>query len=131
MLRFLLDEHLSPDLVAAVQTLQAEIVVISLPEWGKGRYVGADDRTILAAAYEQGLTLVTYDQKTIPPLLVAWGERATPHAGVVFGSIHTIPTSDIGSLALARALVRLWRRDADLDWTNQVAYLTRGADDVL
>ena len=100
---------------------------MSLHEWEDGRYVGGDDSTVLAKAYEHGLTLVTHDQTTIPPLLVYWGERGVSHAGVVFGSVHTILTSDIG--AIARALVQIWHRYADRDWTNHIAYLTRSSDD--
>ena len=125
MPRFLLDEHISPDVVAAMQSLRPHIDVVSMRQWEEGQYLGADDSIVLARAYEQKLTLVTYDQKTIPPLLVYWAQRDIPHAGVVFASTHTIPTSDIG--AIARALAQVWQTQGDLDWVNRVVYLTRAS----
>jgi hypothetical protein len=91
--------------------------------WENGQYKGLDDDVVLAKAHEQGLTLVTYDLKTIPPLLVQWDQRRIPHAGVIFGSSHTIATNNIG--ALARALIHVWQEYGDLDRTNRVAYLTK------
>ena len=88
--------------------------------------MGAADALVLATAYEQGLTLVTYDLKTISPLLVRWGERGIHHAGVVFGDEHTIETRDIGGVA--RALVQTWEEQGDLDWTNHIAYLNRAPE---
>lgn len=123
MLQFLLDEHVSPRVAEAVQAIRPEIVVMSINAWEDGQYVGQDDSAILIRAYERGFTLVTYDQATIPPLLVSSGERGTSHAGVIFASSRSIPTSDIGSIA--RALVRMWDQQRELDWTNRIAYIVR------
>jgi hypothetical protein len=123
VLRFLLDEHLSPEIVSAVQAVHQEISVVSMNHWENGQYKGLDDDVVLAKAHEQGLNLVTYDLKTIPPLLVQWGHLGIPHAGVIFGSSHTISTSNIG--AVARALIHVWQEYGDLCWTNRIAYLTR------
>ncbi len=126
MPQFLLDEHLSARIVSAVHLIRHDIAVVSLYDWEDGQYVGVADGLILAQAHEQGLTLVTYDMKTISPLLVRWGERGVPHAGVVFGDTRTIPTNDFGGIA--RALVRLWQEQGDLDWTNHIAYLNRAPE---
>lgn len=122
MLRLLLDEHLSPDIASAVQALHRAIAIESLPRWQQGAYLATDDGVILEAARQHGLTLVTYDQKTILPLLVTWGESEIAHAGVIFGSHRTLPASDSGGSA--RALARLWLEQAELDWTNRIVYLT-------
>ena len=37
-----------------------------------------------AGSCNQKLTLVTYDRRTIPPLLKDWAEEGRPHAGVIF-----------------------------------------------
>ena len=123
MVRFLLDEHLPQKIAPAVYALRQEITVTSLYYWESGRFMGVDDAFVLAEAYEQGLTLVTYDLKTIPLLLVRWGERGIQHAGVVFGDEHTIETRDI--VGVARALVQMWEEQGGLDWTNHIAYLNR------
>lgn len=122
MLRLLLDEHLSPDIASAIQARHSDVVIDSLLHWQQGVFLSTDDSIILTTAHRHGLTLVTYDQKTILPLLVAWGEAGTLHAGVIFGSHRTLPTADIGGIA--RALVRLWREQAELDWSNRIVYLT-------
>jgi hypothetical protein len=123
VLRLLLDEHLSPDITAAVQRIQPGIDVISVYRWEDGRYSGKRDDDILIHASEQGLTLVTYDLKTIPLLLVRWGERGVVHAGVIFGDDHTVAAANIGGVA--RALVQMWEEQGGLDWTNHIAYLNR------
>jgi predicted nuclease of predicted toxin-antitoxin system len=110
VLRFLLDEHLSPEVVSAVQAVNQEISVVSLNHWENSQYRELDDGIVLAKAHEQGLTLVTYDLKTIPPLLVPWGQRGIPHAGVIFGSSNTISTSEIGAIARAHSHVAAVRR---------------------
>jgi hypothetical protein len=38
----------------------------------------------LKEVFVQGLTLVTYDRRTIPPLLNTRAEEAPSHAGVIF-----------------------------------------------
>lgn len=121
MLRFLLDEHIYPDVATTVTTLRQEIDVVSMGAWQGGTYIGQDDASIIAAAYDEGLALVTFDQATIPPLLVDHGTRYVPHAGVIFASTRTLPANDIGGIA--RALVRVWDEFGDLDWTNRVVYL--------
>lgn len=126
MLRLLLDEHLSPHIAAAVQRIQPGIDVVSVYRWEDGRYSGRRDDDILTHAHEQGLTLVTYDLKTIPLLLVRWGERGIAHAGVIFGDDHTVAAANIGGVA--RALVQTWEEQSDLDWTNHIAYLNRAPE---
>ena len=46
-------------------------------------------------AYRQGLTLVTYDTKTIVPLLKMWGEQGVTHGGVIFVKASTIAPHNI------------------------------------
>jgi hypothetical protein len=54
-------------------------------EWVEAafRYYEAFREEIDAAA-RAGLTLVTYDQRTIPPLLVSLAEQGLSHGGVIF-----------------------------------------------
>jgi hypothetical protein len=58
----------------------------------------------------QGLTLFTYDRRTIPPLLKGWTEEDRPHAGVIFGDEKTTFPADIGGLV--KALGRLVKEPA-------------------
>ena len=67
------------------------------------------------------VTLVTYDRRTIPPLLKAWAEADRHHGGVVFVDEKTIRTFDISGLA--RALRVLWHEAAKWDWTNRIYFL--------
>ena len=78
MLSFLLDEHVSPDVAAIVRRSRPEIVVFALLDWQEGIWIGQSDEEILRAARAQPLTLVTYDQRTIPRILQRWAELEEP-----------------------------------------------------
>jgi hypothetical protein len=67
--------------------------------------------------------LVTYDRRTIPPLLKTWAEAGQHHGGVIFVDEKTISPSDIGGQVLA--LTALAREAAAWDWTNRVCFLRR------
>ena len=123
MLRLLLDEHLSPDIAEGLRRKIKNLTVYGLAEWEGGRFLGLSDETILEAAAVQKLTLVTYDLKTIPPLLKAWMEVGHEHGGVIFVDHKTVPSSDFGGLI--RALQKLLHDDADADWKNRVCFLRR------
>jgi len=68
-------------------------------------------------------TLVTYDRRTIPPLLKTWAEENRRHGGVIFVDEENIPPSDVGTLV--RALSKLWRETANWDWTGRVCVLQK------
>ncbi len=120
-MRLLLDEHLSPAPVAALAKLGVDAVALST--WQGGRYRESSDEVLLTAAASEKRILVTFDQRTIPPLLKGWAESGRAHAGVVFVDHRTIAPSAIGELA--RALAQLNERLGDLDWTDRTAYLRR------
>ena len=94
-----------------------------MTEWDNGSFLGQDDATCLQAAAAQGLTLVTYDRRTIPPLLKIWAEEGRSHAGVIFVDEKTISPANIG--ALIRALAALSRETHDWDWIDRVCFLAR------
>jgi hypothetical protein len=95
--------------------------VVCMPEWQDGEFLGLPDSVCLRHAAERGLTLVTYDRRTIPPLLKTWAEEGTSHGGVIFVDEKTIPPSDVG--ILVRALGNLWLKTQRWDWTNRVCFL--------
>ena len=123
MLRLLLDEHVSPDIAEGLQRRCKTLTVHGLAQWEGGRFLGLTDEAILNEAAVQKLTLVTYDLKTIPPLLKTWMESGHDHGGVIFVDQKTIPSSDFGGLI--RALHKLVQATAQDDWTNQVCFLRR------
>jgi len=123
MLALLLDEHVSPDVADGLRRRQKVIIVHCLAEWEAGRFMGLPDDALLKEAHAQKLTLVTYDRKTIPPLLKLWAEAGQDHAGVIFVDQKTIPSSDLGGLI--HALQRLFRESAEWDWTNRISFLRR------
>jgi hypothetical protein len=94
-----------------------------MAEWEDGRFLGREDHVCLREAAAQRLTLVTYDRRTIPPLLKTWAEEERIHGGVVFIDEKTISPSDIGGLV--RALTSLARETKNWDWTNRVYFLRR------
>jgi hypothetical protein len=119
MLNLLLDEHLSPSVAAGLHRVKASVT--SMPEWENGAFLGQDDATCLREAAAQGLVLVTYDRRTIPPLLKLWAENGYSHGGVIFVDEKTIAPADIGGLV--RALTMLVKEAGTWDWTDRVCFL--------
>jgi hypothetical protein len=123
MLKLLLDEHVSPRVAAGLRRYNPAAVVFCLTMWEDGNFLGQDDSACLQQAAVQGLTLVTYDRRTIPPLLKIWAESGRRHGGVIFVDEKSISPADIGGLV--RALLALIRQTGKLDWTDRVVFLRR------
>ena len=120
-MRFLLDEHISPAVAEALSKLGVDAV--ALTRWHSGQYREEADDVLLTVAAAEARVLVTYDQRTIPPLLRAWGELGRSHGGAVLVDHRTIPPNDIGGLV--RALGELDRGLGRLDWTSRTVFLER------
>lgn len=96
MLRLLLDEHISPTIAEQLRVKRPKMEVTSLQEWWNGEYLGSSDEVILTSAIKESLTLVTYDQRTIVPLLKSWSEEGKPHGGVIFIDWRTLTPDNFG-----------------------------------
>jgi hypothetical protein len=123
MLQLLLDEHISPKVADGLRRRNRLLVVRCMAEWEHGEFLGQQDSASLQQAVVQRLTLVTYDRRTIPPLLKSWAEEEREHGGVIFIDERTISPSDTGGLVTA--LTDLYRKTAKWDWTNRVVFLRR------
>jgi hypothetical protein len=123
MLKLLLDEHISPDVAKGLRRRNRTITVHAMTEWEEGNFLGQEDAACLKEATAQRLTLVTYDRRTIPPLLKAWAEEGRHHAGVIFVDDKTIAPSNIGGLVLAMA--GLVKEARNWDWTDRICFLRR------
>src|SRR5271155_5765516 len=114
MLRLLLDEHISPQVAVGIRLRDKKIVICSMVEWESGSFLGQEDSACLREALVQKLTLVTYDRRTIPPLLKNWAEEGRQHGGVIFVDEKTISPADIGGLV--EALGRLVKETRHWNW---------------
>jgi hypothetical protein len=123
VLKLLLDEHISPDVAEGLRRRNRKLPVQYIAEWEGGDFLGRDDSACLQQAARQGLTLVTYDRRTIPPLLKTWTEEDRTHGGVVFVDEKTISPADIGGLI--RALTQLYKETQRWDWTDRIYFLRR------
>jgi len=123
MLKLVLDEHISPRVAKGLRRRNRLLTVHCMASWENGRFLGQDDSACLEHAAEQGLILVTYDRRTIPPLLKDWAEAGREYGGVIFIDEKTISPSDIGGQV--RALSKLARESANWDWTNRTCFLQR------
>lgn len=124
MLKLLLDEHISPEVASGIQRRNRSLVIQSMVRCDSGNLLGKEDSLCLLEAAKQGLTLVTYDRRTIPPLLKIWAEEDRSHGGVIFVDEKTISPADIGGLV--RALIALAGEAGEMDWTTQVYFLRSG-----
>jgi hypothetical protein len=93
MLKLLLDEHISRHVSTGLRRRNRLIEIFCMSEWEEGT-LGQDDSVCLHAAALRGLTVVTYDRRTIPPLLKDWAEQERDHGGVIFVDERTIAPSD-------------------------------------
>jgi hypothetical protein len=123
MLKLLLDEHVSRDVADGLRRRNRLLIVHAMADWQNGAFLGQDDSACLLAALERELTLITYDRRTIPPLLKLWAEEGRHHGGVVFVDEKTISPADVGGLV--RALMRLHKETARWNWTDRVYFLRR------
>lgn len=121
MLSFLLDEQISPEIAKQINRKNPEITIFSIHSWQNGNYLGVPDEAILKAAEVEKLTLITYDQKTIPPILVEWGQANTNHAGVIFIDYRSISPNNFGGLI--KAIIWLWKTQNNSNWQNRIVYL--------
>jgi len=99
------------------------LVIHWMAEWQGSDFLGKEDSACLLEAAKQGLTLVTYDRRTIPPLLKIWAEEGRRHGGVIFVDEKTISPANIGGLV--RALIELSKETGKWDWTDRVYFLRR------
>ena len=121
MLRLLLDEHVSKKVAIQAKKRCPGIEVLSIHDWESGRFLATDDSEILGEAARQGLTLVTYDQKTMLTHMSALVSEVVEHGGMV--DELTIPQHDIGGLV--KAISWLWKMESTSDWRNRTVYLRR------
>src|SRR5258707_450437 len=90
MLKLLLDEHISPAVANGIQRRNRSLVIHPMAQWQSGNFLGKEDSICLLEAAKQRLTLVTYDRKTIPPLLKLSAEEERSHGGVIFVDGKTV-----------------------------------------
>lgn len=121
MLSFLLDEQISPEIAKQIKIKRPDISIFIIHTWQQGHYLGVADEIILKAASAEQLTLITYDQQTIPPILWEWGQVNIDHAGVIFIDYRSIPPNNFGKLV--KAIIWLWDTQNQADWNNRIIYL--------
>ncbi len=116
--RFLLDNHVTPDIRDAVHKAHPEVSI---------RAVGVDDdapadRTpdpdLLDYATDQGLSIVTFDANTMPRYAFARIARGVTTCGVfVFPHGQTM---SVGSIAYE--LEMIWGASTSEEWLNRVEF---------
>lgn len=122
-MKLLMDVHVSRAVAAALLRRCPGMSVAHLADWHQGQWrEGADHDILLAARLEQR-TFVTYDLKTIVPLLRWFAEEELDHAGVILVDDKTIPQWDVGRLT--NALAKLWQAENKRPWVNRVHFLQK------
>jgi hypothetical protein len=119
MLRLVTDSHVPPAVAKAARKL-APLDIVPLRDWHGGLYLHEADARLLALAWDERVTLVTYDLNTFPLTVKERLEAGLSHAGMVYVSAR-FRQNDIGGIA--RGLARLWRAERAPDWTNRIRFL--------
>ena len=81
----------------------------------------APSGAVLAITLGARRVFVTFDCKTIPPLLRALAESGQHHGGVILIRRRTLRSSDVGGLI--RVLEMLDSRRGSEDWEDRVIFL--------
>ena len=120
MLAYLTNEHISHVVAEQVRLKRPDIRIesSSVARWHPSQH---PDDLVLIAAMEEGLTLVTYDQKKIPPILLELASNGGHHGGVVFADRNSIPSDKVG--ILIQALIAFYDQYQALDWSDLVMFL--------
>ena len=119
MLRLVTDSHVPPAVAKAARKL-APLNIVPLRDWHGGKHLHEPDPRLLALAWEDRVTLVTYDVNTFPLAVKERLEAGLSHAGMIYVS-RRYRQNAVG--AIARGLVKLWRSEKALDWTNRICFL--------
>lgn len=121
MAALLLDGHIAT--VVAVRLRDHGVDALALVEWHGGAHLDASDDELLRLATLERRVFVTFDVRTIPPVLRALVDAGVGHAGVVLVSSRSFRQDDIGGLV--RALARVARDELPEDAAEVVLYLKR------
>lgn len=121
MLKLLLDEHISHDVARGFRPRFPDIPIFAINDFEDRRLAGIPDNQVLSQAWELGFTLVTYDTRTIPPILKGWAASGRSHAGIIFVDEKTIRPGDFGGLI--RALGKLALEQKNATWQNRIWFL--------
>src|SRR5947208_4160274 len=119
MLRLVTDSHIPPAIAKAARKL-AVLEITALRDWHGGLYLSESDPRLLALAWEERATIVTYDVNTFPLTVKERLEAGLSHSGMIYVS-ERYRQNDIGGIA--RGLVRLWRAEKASDWINRIRFL--------
>jgi hypothetical protein len=119
MLRLLTDSHVPPAVAKSARRLAA-LDIIPLRDWHGGLYLHESDARLLALAWDERRTLVTYDVNSFPLAVKERLEARLSHGGMIYVSARYRQNA-VG--AIAQGLVKLWRKERASDWTNRICFL--------
>jgi hypothetical protein len=119
MLRLVTDSHVPPAIAKSARRV-ASLDITALRDWHGGLYLNESDARLLSLAWEDKVTLVTYDVNSFPLTVKERLEAGLSHAGMIYVSARFRP-NDIGGIA--RGLVQLWRAEKAADWINRIRFL--------
>jgi hypothetical protein len=114
MPRLLADENFNGSIVRGLVRHKPEVDVVRVQDVGLS---GADDRTVLAWAANEGRVLVTHDQETVPKYAYERAVAGLPMPGVFVGDTYLPVQQAIADIVL------LVECSEEHEWEGQVRYL--------
>lgn len=120
-MRLILHENLALAVKRGLERVGIDVIAVA--DWQDGRIRSAEDDEILISAAIEQRVLVTFDLKTLRPLVRTWSAGGHHHAGIIFIDDGTFRQDDVGGVV--RALRTLVAEHGDEDWKDRVEFLRR------
>jgi hypothetical protein len=114
MLRFLADENLKGDIARGLLRRQPNLDLVRVQDMG---LIGADDRTVVAWAAEQGRIVITHDRATIPAIAYERVAAGKPMCGIFIVPRRLAVRQAIDEILLLATCTE------PAEWPSRVLYL--------
>ena len=122
MIRLIADANLSHRFVEACLRLDRKFPIIHIADWMDGKHRISKDPVLLPVLREYGLTIVTFDRKSMAMHAGELTRASGGHAGVILFR-RIVSQIDYGKQS--RLLVEFWNEAKDWGWSDRIEYLPR------
>lgn len=121
-MRLVADANLSRHFVEACLRLDPKIPLVHISDWMNGKHRMSHDAVLLSVLHEHGLTLVSFDRRTMAMHAGQLTRAGAGHAGIILFR-RSVGQTDYGKQS--RLVIEFWKQAMDWDWSDRIEYLPR------